>query len=508
MAKQTPSEKLDKIVERLLGHTGRPPSRSATRPAGAKRSRASSSGTSALGVSLIEVVSGLRGLPRSDFRARLKADLEKQRDRSSSMASTAKAVSEFRNAATPYLSIRNAAAALEFYKRAFGATEVSRLMQPDGRVGHAEINIGGARIMLADEFPEIDFRSPESFGGSPVRIQLEVQDVDAVVLQAVAAGARVVRPVQDQFYGERSGQLSDPFGYTWSISTTREVLTPAEMQRRIDEMSRQPGGVSPPAPVKYMREGFHSITPYLIVPGALRLIDFMKSAFGADEHFRVKRPGADDVLMHAEVKIGDSMIELADANPQYPPTPATLLLRVSDPDAVYNRAVEAGATPVQPMADQDYGTRGGTVRDASGNSWHIFTPLPGDKIFQEYRSVTPQLNPLRSLQLIEFFRKAFGGEEVYRAQSPDGVVHHAQVRIGDSLIGMGDAHGPSPALPGTFHLYVPDADSVYERALAAGAASIQPPADQPYGERNAGVTDPFGNRWFLATHLRDVQPPA
>ena len=261
-------------------------------------------------------------------------------------------------------------------------------------------------------------------------------------------------------------------------------------------------------PVNYMREGFHSITPYLIVPHAAHLIDFMKTAFGAEERFRVGRPGAENVIMHAEVKIGDSMIELADANPQFPPTPATLLLRASDPDAVYNRAIAAGATCSEPVADREYGARGGSLRDVCGNTWDISIPLPGSKIFEDFRSVTPHFNPGRSADFIEFLDKAFGGEETYRAQSPEGRILHAQVHIGDSVISMGDAHGPYQTKPSTLHLYVPDTDSAYQRALGAGATSIQPPADQPYGERNAGVQDPFGNRWFLATHLRDVQPPA
>ena len=256
--------------------------------------------------------------------------------------------------------------------------------------------------------------------------------------------------------------------------------------------------------VKFIREGFHTVTPYLIIPNAAQWIDFVKRAFGAEEHFRAKRPGAEDIIMHAEVKIGDSMIELADANPQYPAMPMTLLLRASDPDAVYARAVEAGATVFDRVSDHDYGSRGGTVVDASGNRWHISAPTPGNKIFEDFRSVTPHLNPVRSAELIEFLQKAFGGKEVYRAQSPEGVVHHAQVRIGDSLISMGDAHGPYQPMPSTLHLYVPDTDALYDRALAAGATSIQPPADQPYGDRSAGVTDPFGNRWFIATHVRDV----
>jgi len=257
-------------------------------------------------------------------------------------------------------------------------------------------------------------------------------------------------------------------------------------------------------PVNYIREGFHSVTPYLIISGAAKWIEFVKQAFGAEERFRVRRPGAEDVVMHAEVKIGDSMIELADANPQFPPTACTLLLRASDPDAVYDRAIAAGATPFDPVTDHDYGSRGGTVVDPAGNKLHISTPAPGNNIFDDFRSVTPHFNPVRSEPFIEFLQKAFGGEEVYRAQSPDGVIHHAQVRIGDSVISIGDAHGPYHPMPCTLHVYVPDADAAYERALQAGATSIQPPADQPYGDRSGGVKDPFGNRWFLATHIRDV----
>ena len=260
-------------------------------------------------------------------------------------------------------------------------------------------------------------------------------------------------------------------------------------------------------PVNYIREGFHTVTPYLIIPSASRWIEFVKQAFGAEERFRVRRPGAEGVIMHAEVKIGDSIVELADAIEQYPAMPMTLLLRVSDPDAVYDRALAAGATPFEPVRDHDYGSRGGTVVDLAGNMLHVSTPAPGNKIFDEFRSVTPHFNPPRSGLFIEFLQQAFGGEEVYRAQSPDGIIHHAQVRIGDSIISLGDAHGPYQPMPTTLHLYVPDTDAAYERALKAGAKSIQPPADQPYGDRSAGVTDPFGNRWFLATHLRDVPPP-
>ena len=256
--------------------------------------------------------------------------------------------------------------------------------------------------------------------------------------------------------------------------------------------------------VKYIREGFRSVTPYLIIPGAAEWIDQVKLACGAEERIRSARPDAQNVIMHAEVKIGDSILEVADANDQFPFAPVTLLLRAEDPDAAYKQAVDAGAMPLDPVADHDYGSRGGTVRDLAGNSWHIFRPTPGNKIFEDFHGVTPHFNPVRSTEFIDFLQRAFGGEEIYRAQSPDGVIHHAQVRIGDSIIPMGDAHGPYQPSPCTLHLYVPDTDALYERAMRAGATSIQPPADQPYGDRSAGVRDPFGNRWFIATHLRDV----
>jgi PhnB protein len=499
MAKQSPSEQLDLIITRLLGRPDAPlPRDEAARPYDPSFSP------------VIEVISALRDLPRPDFKARLKSDLERR----TSMASSAPAqsVPQARATVTPYLSVRGAAAAIDFYKRAFGATEQYRLEQPDGRIGHATIDIAGAKIYLADEFPEAGFKSPESLGGSPVLIHLDVPDVDAMGRQAVAAGATVVRPIADQFYGARSGQFRDPFGHTWTLSTNKEAVSPEEMQRRNDEISRQQPAASeeaksPREPAAYIRAGFHTVTPYLIISGAARWIDFMKQAFGAEEKFRVQRPGT-DVIMHAELQIGDSMIELADANDQFPAVPMTLLMRSSDPDASYARAIAAGAHPVEPVKDQGYGTRAGTVRDDSGNNLHIFMPLPGDKIFQELRSVTPHLYADNAPALIEFLEKAFGGKEIYRAQLPDGNIPHAQVRVGDSLIALAGSLGHStyPIRPSTIHLYVPDTDAVYQQALRAGAESIEAPSGQPYGDRSAGVRDPFGNQWFIATHMRNVAP--
>ena len=148
------------------------------------------------------------------------------------MTSRAKPIPEGYHTATPYLIVRDAASAIEFYKKAFGATELMRMADPSGRIGHAEIKIGNSPIMMADEVPEMGYRSPQSLGGSPVSILLYVEDVDAVFSQAIAAGAKVQRPVEDQFYGDRSGGVTDPFGHVWYVATHKEDVSPEEMRKR------------------------------------------------------------------------------------------------------------------------------------------------------------------------------------------------------------------------------------------------------------------------------------
>jgi len=143
---------------------------------------------------------------------------------------------------TPYLIVADAAKAIDFYKRAFGATEKMRLADPSGKVGHAEIQIGDSVVMVADEFPDMDIRGPQSLGGSPVSMLIYVQDVDARFAQALAAGATEVRPVKAQFYGDRNGTLKDPFGHTWSIATHKEDVSNEEVERRFAAYLQQQGG--------------------------------------------------------------------------------------------------------------------------------------------------------------------------------------------------------------------------------------------------------------------------
>jgi PhnB protein len=158
------------------------------------------------------------------------------------MSGKVKAIPAGYEGATPYLIIKGAANAIEFYKKAFGATEIMRIPSPGGTVGHAEIKIGDAIIMLADEFPEMNHRSPQSFGGTPVSMLVYVQDVDAVFKRAITAGANALTPVEDKFYGDRSGSLEDPFGHQWHFATHIEDVPPDEMAKRAEAFMKQQGG--------------------------------------------------------------------------------------------------------------------------------------------------------------------------------------------------------------------------------------------------------------------------
>jgi PhnB protein len=147
--------------------------------------------------------------------------------------------------ATPYLIVQNASKAIDYYKKAFGATELMRMPGPGGKIVHAELKVGDSPIMLSDEHPEMGHRSAQTLGGTPVGIMLYVNDVDAVFKQAISAGGTVQRAVEDQFYGDRSGTLVDPFGLNWTVATHKEDVPPQEMEKRMQEfMKKQPQGVA------------------------------------------------------------------------------------------------------------------------------------------------------------------------------------------------------------------------------------------------------------------------
>ena len=414
--------------------------------------------------------------------------------------------------ATPYLFVQGAARAIDFYKAAFNAKELMRMPAPGGRVGHAQIKIGDSHIMLSDESPDMGAPGPKRLGGSPVMIYLYVKDVDAVVARAIEAGGKIVRPVQDQFYGERSGQFEDPFGQVWMISTRTEELSAEELHRRFDDLTKQGAFTQPqqkpdekaaPA-VRPIPEGFHTLTQYLSVNGAARLVNFFKEAFGAVEDFRVNRPGG-QLIMHAQLRIGDSMLELADANEEFGARVVANILHVDDVDAVYQRAMKAGGTSLRAPHEQPYGDYEAGVKDPAGNQWYLTGIRKTDHRTEDTRTILPHLSLVGAAEFVEFTKRAFGAEEAVMHRAPDGKVVHARLRIGDSILALGEAADERAALPAALHMYVPNVDEVYARAVREGIKVLRPLRDEPYGDRAAVLQDTFGNWWFPSTHVKDVK---
>lgn len=436
---------------------------------------------------LVAVARELRGLPSEQFRASLRKQLGGKDD----MSTAAKQIESTPQTATtmyPHMVYRNAAAAIEFYKRAFGATELMRLMEPGGKVGHAELQIGNAMFSLSDEYPDYDAISAETLGGSPIKLHLSVADVDQFAEQAISEGARLIRPVEDQFYGDRAGQIKDPFGYTWHVATRQRDVSVDDMQKHLDEFP------TPEQPKKFKREGFHSVTPYLTVKPAVELVDFVKQAFGAVESFRTTGSAGG---LHCEVKIGDSMVMIG-GGPTFDTRPSAIHLYVPDVDEVYARAVAAGATSLAEPSDQEYGERIAAVKDIGGNEWYIAKPFDQTPI-QDLHTVTVYFHPVGAPKFINFLEQGFGAEVVDRHQSDEGFVYHSKVRIGDSIVELGEAHDQWQQMPSAIYLFVEDVDAAYQQALNAGATSALEPTDQPYGERSAWVNDEFGNIWYLSS---------
>jgi PhnB protein len=454
---------------------------------------------------LVRVAADLRDLPREEFKARLKSELMEGRK---TMSTVAEPVAAVHTMATPRLVFKDAAKAIEFYKQAFGAKEIMRF-EAGGGLPHAEIKIGDSSIMLSDEWPEGGRFSAETLGGTPVQMSLVVEDVDSFAEQAVAAGLKTILPIRDQFYGHREGRFVDPFGYMWNISTVKEEMSVEEMHRRMEGLTTGPEGgriaAEDEVKVDPVPRGFRMVTPYLVAEDGPALIEFAKQAFGAEEAFRAVTPMGG---VHAEVSIGDSRLMIGGGTPghKFPSTlhPNALHLYVEDADAVFKKALAAGATLIDEPRDQDYGERSGSVKDPAGNFWYIATNKGESYIPKGLNNVNAYLHPLRAEPLITFLKRAFGAQELGKYASPDGVVHHAEIRVGDSVVEMGESHGKYEPMPAMFYVYVPNVDAVYRQTLAAGATSFQEPTDQPYGDRQAGVRDAFGNTWYIATHIKDV----
>ena len=420
------------------------------------------------------------------------------------MATTTAPIAAIRTFAAPRLTYKSAAKAIEFYKQAFGAKETMRFELETG-IPHAELLIGDSVIMVTDEWPEGGRYSAETTGSSPVSMVIHVPDVDAFAEHAVAAGAKLTAPISDQFYGNREANLLDPFGNAWNVSTVKEEMSVEEMHRRFQAMMKEEKAKKPT--VSPIPEGYRTVTPYMIAVDGPALLEFTKQAFGGEEKFRTVGSAGG---LHAEVRIGDSMLMIGGGIPgrEFRSTTNThaLHLYVPNCDAVYKRALEAGATSIDEPRDQEYGERSASVKDPAGNYWYIATHQGETYIPKGLNNVNVYMHPLRAEPVINFLKRAFGAREIAKYASLDGVVHHAEIRVGDSMVEMGEAHGKYPPMPTMFYLYVPDCDAVYHRALQAGATSIAEPVDQPYGDRSGAVNDAFGNQWYISTHVRDVTP--
>jgi uncharacterized glyoxalase superfamily protein PhnB len=241
-----------------------------------------------------------------------------------------------------------------------------------------------------------------------------------------------------------------------------------------------------------VREGFTTVTPYIRV-GDAGLADFLVKVFDAQETFSGSGGGGG---MHREMRLGDSMLMIGEggtgADEVMPIRPVVCHVFVKDVDATFRRAIAAGAMSLGEPADRHYGERAGFVSDPFGNHWYIASPLGPQSFASALRAVTPVLRLENATAQMEFLKRALGAVEEMRAGEPSGELRYGRLRVGDAAIELGEG---SP-MPGSFMLYVADPDRMYQQAIAAGATSVMPLSDAPYG-RVGGVQDPAGNQWFF-----------
>jgi uncharacterized glyoxalase superfamily protein PhnB len=380
-------------------------------------------------------------------------------------------IPEGRNALSASLAARGAAQLIDFLKRAFDARELQRWEWPGGL--YASLRIGES-VVGVSEATGHEWMKP-----TPSMIYMYVPDCDALYTQAVRAGGKSISEPKDQSYGDRHGAVQDEWGNQWYIATP------------VKEASRTAGKVTT------LRPTFRTLTPYLLPPTPA-YVDFLKEVFDAKQTFRGDTgPGS----FHAEFQIGNSMLMVGVGSSRS--MPASMIIYVPDADETYARALKAGAKSVLEIVE-NYGDRFGGVEDPAGNAWCIATYLGREPIVAQDRlnTITISFALPGAARFIDFVKRAFDGREIVRYDSPEGKVMHAKIGIGDSAVGVGESNDRWHTKPTMIYMYVEDCDAMYKQAMRAGAKSILEPKDQPYGDRQGGVEDEWGNQWFIATPFR------
>jgi PhnB protein len=259
----------------------------------------------------------------------------------------------------PYLIVRGAAAAIDFYREVFGAEEILRMPDPDGRrIGHAELRLGPITIMLADEYPELGILSPAAFGGTGMTLHLHVEDVDSLAERALRAGATMVREPTDYDHGERQCRVRDPFGHEWLLG---------------HDIAARSAAVPPLLQPKTAVAGRPNLFPGLRYRDERAAMDWLARAFGFEPHAAFTDD--DGVVVHAEMRLGPGIVMLG-AAPECEEG-FNVYVYVEDVDAHYERVRAAGAEITRPLADTGYGSREYGARDLDGHCWYFGTYLPG-----------------------------------------------------------------------------------------------------------------------------------
>jgi len=309
---------------------------------------------------------------------------------------------------------------------------------------------------------------------------------------------RLDRTIEDVL-GRRdaSAALSDPELAPLAViaAQLRHAPSPAFRARLLAQLTKRKTMTTLVLEPTKIREGFTTVTPYVRMREA-GLLDFLTAVFDAKETFNLRGSAGG---VHREVRVGNSMLMIGEGGVEgtLPFAPAAFHVYVPDVDAAFQRAIAAGASSLGDPADRPYGERAGFVRDAFGNQWYIATAFGESYVPAGRRSVTPFVHPRGVPAYIEFLQRAFNAEVEIRAEH-QGIVAHARLKIGSGAIEMGDTQGAVEPQPTGFYLYVPDADALYEQAVAAGATPLAPPTDQSYGDRVGSVMDAQGITWFIA----------